>query len=124
MWQATQEIITMFDFDIFSRQVIKAFRNGNHNGKNMKFSLVVCKYYFKTYRKHTGREHPPLKQEHIERILDALHYHDDLLDGLNSGDYAKMIDKHFKTEYDGGDYNILHFLSGDIRIHRFYEGLY
>jgi len=33
----------------------------------------------------------------------------------------KIIDKHFVTEYENCDYNILHFVNGDIIKHRFYE---
>ena len=39
-------------------------------------------------------------------------------------DLYPMIDQHFKTPYKDCDFNILHFISGDIMKNRLYETCY
>ena len=48
----------------------------------------------------------------------------DMVDGLTLEDYEKMMDAYFKQDFPNCDYSLAHFMSGDIRLVRFYEACY
>lgn len=90
--------------------------------------LAVFRYFFTGYQTHTGEAHPPLKKEQITAIMEKMPYTDDSeMHGafdIDPESYEPLIDRYFQTPFDGCDYRINHFFSGDIRTNRFYEELY
>ncbi len=85
-------------------------------------------YYMSMYKHRIDTEHPRLTIGQWERIIDGLFecYDSDLerqhqiaLESLK-----RMIDQHFKTDYRDCDYNILHFVSDGVKVHRMYEVAY
>ncbi len=89
----------------------------------------AIEYYLKIYEKYMRCPHPNLKAEQWFRVVDRIFvgggdYEYNRLDELGLDEVIKIIDKHFKTDYDSCDYNILHFISGEIIQNRFYEVCY
>ncbi len=90
--------------------------------------IEIFMMYYDAYQKNTGQYHPPLKNEDVFQIIRNMPvcYTDrgEPLE-LDTELYEKIIEKHFETDYQGGcDYNILHFMSGQIRTLRYYETCY
>lgn len=77
-------------------------------------------YYMDIYRKINADEpHPTLTPTKLCDVVNGLAKNSEYLDF----DIMKnVIDQHFKTTYKGScDYNILHFVSGDVILHRVQE---
>lgn len=51
-------------------------------------------------------------------------YCGDMIEGLTLEDYENMMDVYFKQYFPNCDYSLAHFMSGDIRLMRFYEACY
>lgn len=89
------------------------------------FAAENVSYYLKKYRQFKGVEHPNLKPEQWQRVFNNIVYAYDY--GVSKeaelvGDeFKRIVDHHFKTNYKNSDYNILHFISGQIMINRAYE---
>ena len=92
------------------------------------FTRENVEYYLNSYEKHIGRKHPNLKPEQWDRVFVNI-------TSAEGGKYAEynelledrfqlVVDQHFQTDYDDCDYNILHFISGDIMLNRMYEVAY
>ncbi|MFW5961808.1 MAG: replication initiator protein A [bacterium] len=83
------------------------------------------KYYLQKYREVLGTDHPNLKQQQWEKVFNNITYASDLSytkeAELFDDEFKAVVDKHFKTNYRNCDYNILHFISGQIMINRAYE---
>ena len=79
----------------------------------------VLRYYFGRYYEHTGNTHPALSKACCQRIAESLF----VVDGcdVDAYDLLAMIDKHFETEYEDTDWNIMHFLSDGVKVRRMYE---
>lgn len=85
--------------------------------------VIECvEYYLSLYKEYRGFEHPRLKKEQWDDIFCNL-FDVDVFD-LSETNVMDMIDQHFKTLYKNCDYNILHFMSENIRINRMYEVAY
>ena len=121
-----------FNFPIFEGLARRVCRETGI--KPCEARIEVCRYYFQTYEDTLHRVHPNIRIGQIKRILEAMPY----IEGGNTtyaegsgkngaftvGDYKRLTDKHFQTEYHDCDYNINHFFSGDIRLYRYYETIY
>lgn len=91
--------------------------------------LYVFHYYFRIYEQRFGRPHPHIKREQIRNIMDSMPYINcesrcGTEEDLSPEDYGPLIDRYFDMDWEGSDYNINHFFSGQIREMRFYEVLY
>lgn len=82
----------------------------------------VLFYYLESYVKILGVNHPELKKEHWERVINDLFicpvselFYDEI------DCYYEMINNHFLTPYTDCDYNILHFATKGILENRFYD---
>ncbi|HBC93460.1 MAG TPA: replication protein [Pelotomaculum sp.] len=80
--------------------------------------------YLKEYKRTQGKDHPRLKMDQWERVIENIMYCSVIQENLSVDEVEKMIDKHFITEYRDCDYNILHFISDDVYNNRFYEEVY
>lgn len=88
----------------------------------------VIHHYMSLYERYRGKQHPNLKENQWSYVKDNLFY---VVDPNSSADFdlseddlIDMIDKHFVTEYENCDYNILHFMSDGVRVNRMYEVAY
>lgn len=109
-----------FDYEIFERQLLKAYNTLPHCAFTFEECRAVFNYYFQIYTECTGREHPPIKSEKLVEFLGNIE-----LDGLLEPiDYRYIINRYFETPFRNCDRNICHFFSGRIRELRFYETLY
>ena len=124
----------MADFTIVKRQIITEYiklYGSDRNGYT--WDLAACidvfRYYYWQYKRTFKQDHPHLKNETIRRIIEAFPYiEDDTMqnraEDLEPGQYPALIDAYFKQDFDGCNYSIAHFMSGDIRLLRYYEELY
>lgn len=88
--------------------------------------ILAVEYYLMAYEEYMGQVHPNLKIEQWEQVIENImvgrgRYHDFDFD---LGNLEDIIDKHFLTEYKNCDFNILHFISGEITTNRYYEVAY
>lgn len=87
-------------------------------------------YYLHCYRRYMGKEHPNLKPEQWQRVIDNWFVgYDEIynreLDLSFDPEYMELvIEKHFRTQYRNCDYNILHFITNGVKVRRMYEEAY
>jgi len=92
------------------------------------FTQENVEYYLESYEQHMGEKHPKLKLDQWDKVFINI-------TSAEGGKYAEynelledrfqlVVDQHFQTDYDDCDYNILHFISGDIMLNRMYEVAY
>jgi len=85
-------------------------------------------YYLKAYKRKKRIDHPDLKIHQWKKVIDEWFYlwDNQRNESVDNDIYTmeNIIDAHFKTKYKSGDYNIIHFLSGEIKINRYYETRY
>lgn len=88
--------------------------------------IPAVEYYLTAYKEYMGDDHPNLKFEQWQRVVNRIMYIDNGFQTLDVdlGNIEDMINKHFVTEYNNCDYNILHYISGDIAKNRYYEECY
>ena len=88
--------------------------------------IPAVEYYLATYEECMGNEHPNLKFEQWKRVVERIMYVDNghQTFDVDLGNIEDMIYRHFLTEYENCDYNILHYISGEIAKNRFYEECY
>ena len=121
------------DFDIVKRQIIYEYISlyGNdkpHGEWSLETCLSIFKYYYKTYKKVFGVDHPHLSNRTIREILENISvvqipHSKDYFDLLPE-DYTEIINAYFQQDFDDCNYSIAHFMSGNIRALRIYERLY
>ena len=86
--------------------------------------IPAVEYYMATYKAYTGKKHPNLKESQWLNVTNKILYvkgeynHEKYMELY---ELEKIVDKHFVTEYENCDWNILHFVHGDIIKNRFYE---
>ena len=91
----------------------------NHN-KDEYWKVLIR--YLERYAETFGLNHPELKTEHWERVINDLFIHPVNEISYDAVDcYYAMINKHFLTPYADCDYNILHFATKGILENRFFE---
>jgi len=85
-------------------------------------------YYLKSFKRYRKKEHSKLTSKKWAYVVDTwFHLWDSQRNTSVDNDIYTMeniIDAHFKTKYTSGDHSIIHFLSGEIRINRYYETKY
>ena len=91
--------------------------------------LSIFEHYFLRYEQVFRQVHPNIRLEQIKNIIESMPYIENhgessAGDDITPGDYKKLIDKHFRTQYRNCNYNVNHFFSGDVRLLRYYEELY
>jgi len=89
----------------------------------------IVAYYIKTYSNYMNKQHPKLKPSQWKRVDSGLEsiYNKEIdvsFDSPEVDEWKQMIDKHFETEYENCDYNILHFITDGVKIKRMYETIY
>jgi hypothetical protein len=87
--------------------------------------IPAVEYYLTMYEETIGRKHPALKKDQWSKVVAKilcvkLEYQETYLE---LDEFELTVNRHFITIYDNCDYNILHFLSGDIMKNRFYEAV-
>lgn len=80
--------------------------------------LRIVKFFFETYRKYRGEEHPVLSQNLMDRVVMSIH-DDDI--PADSEIYTDIIENYFRNGSLKCDFHIQHFVSGDVRKFRSYE---
>ncbi len=90
--------------------------------------LYVFRYFFKAYEDHTGAQHPGIRREQIQDIIQKMPVlredrgrHGEAVIYLDPDLYPQMIDKYFQTNFLQCNYRINHFFGGSIRLYRYYE---
>ena len=113
--------------EIFNMLVSRAYASSGVTDFTLEDVKFVFEYYFTAYELTFGENHPHIRLEQIERIIQAMPV---IIGNCNSEQYidaegyTALIDKHFETQYRNCDYNVNHFFSGDIRAMRYFETLY
>lgn len=116
---------------ISKRNTVRAFSLDKYisslKGDVDKDKYSAISYYLEEYERYFGNKHPNLKANQWDRVMEKILS----FSGEHNTTYEltlehiKMaIDKHFLTEYENCDYNILHFVEGDIIRNRIYEECY
>lgn len=93
-------------------------------GLDNQYIIDAISYYLNTYREYIGKNHPNLKGKQWKEVVYNIFETEDSYGRyieFNLEEMYKIIDQHFQTDYGECDYNILHFISGDIRLNRYYE---
>lgn len=82
--------------------------------------VEIINYYYEIYQKISPEHstHPILTTDRLIQVVHRLLKYRLYLD---TKIMKPVIDQHFMTEYQNCDYNILHFVSGDIILHRIQE---
>lgn len=113
----------MLCFDVVKRQIVSSYQKLSEN-EDMLWSLDdVIKFFeifYYYHNKHCIYPHPFLRNKTIEWIICNIAY-DDSGNDYCIEDYMYMIPQYFKTKFHNCDYSIVHFMSGDIRLMRYYE---
>lgn len=111
-----------FDYSILDRQISKYCEELNITGDNFKLVYKVIMFYYKTYEAVEKKEHGPLNEESLKRVIDKINIPPDCMEWYNDFEmWQLMIEKHFNTEYGDCDYRICHFMNDGIISNRFYE---
>lgn len=92
----------------------------------LKATKVII-YYFLMFYYFMDKEHPFIKREKIDSIIEFILteeiedvYKKDFYK-LEVSEYYELINKHFQTKYKNCDYNIFHFFTNGIILNRGYE---
>lgn len=117
------------DHEILTRQLIAVHRE---NAATLPWDIMtyceVIGLFISEYKKHIGRDHPNFTKRSLLVIMERLpaiydEQFDDWID-LDTDDYRAMIPKYFQTSFPHCDYSMHHFVSGNIRLMRWFETRY
>lgn len=101
-----------WSWPIFEYLTAKAYHELEQEGCGTLFTLEevnkVLACYLNTYHEQRRRHHPRLTYINIKALIEKM-------DDFAFDDYPALIECYFDTRFDGVDYNINHFFSGDIR---------
>lgn len=89
--------------------------------------IPAVEYYLEAYERFFRKRHPNLKASQWQTVVGKMLSFDGEYGPIEitSEQSEQIVDSHIITEYqDGCDYNILHYVSGDIIKNRFYETCY
>ena len=121
------------DFTIVKRQIILEYIDlYGSDREDSTWSLEACinvfRYFYRQYSRIFSYEHPRLSNNTIRRIIEDFPYlYDDDMErdfDISPDMYPAMIDGYFNQDFEACDYSIAHFMSGKIRLLRFFEELY
>jgi hypothetical protein len=99
-----------------------AFAEFKNNFTINEVDIEVIEYYISLYRDYRGKDHPKLKEDQWNYVVENMYYLEDF--DLGETTIMDMMEQHFKTKYKNCDYNILHFMSNGVRVRRMYEVAY
>lgn len=119
---------------IVKRQIIMEYidlYNGDRYGEtwSLEDCINIFTYFYQRYSDIFGQDHPRMRNKSIRKILEDFPYIDDeeLRNrdfDLSPDEYPTLIDAYFAQDFPDCDYSMLHFMSGKIRLLRYYEELY
>ena len=112
---------TDIDYAIVYNQIRKACMENDYSDYGT--IQKIFGYYYLCYKRVFGEDHPRLSQTAMNNAVYKLVYRDGMMEDVDLDAYKVLIDQYFNTPMDC-DYNICHFVSGDIVDNRFYETLY
>lgn len=98
-----------------------------HPEEKLKNCAEVVSYYMEEYQKHTGKQHPLLKDEKMCDIWESLICSTEIFPDLiwDMEGYRKIVKGHFMKQYSMEiDYNICHFATEGIIEKLAYHYLY
>ncbi len=84
----------------------------------------TVKYYLEHYKQIQGKTHPKLKKDKWDKVIRNLFFYIDdkgIMQEIEDYQMLATMRQHFNTRYKDCDYNILHFISNEIRKNRFLE---
>ena len=101
------------------------FENAKDKLKTSDYEKENIIYYLQKYQKVMNHEHPKLKLKQWQKVIDNIVIAEDNKNSKNEELLGKLfeqvVDKHFETPYKNCDYNIMHFISGQVMINRYFE---
>lgn len=83
------------------------------------YEIDNVQYYLQKYKSVMRKEHEPLKPSQWKRVFNKITSAGD--NEVLGNEFKRIVDQHFKTDYKDCDYNINHFVSGQIMLNRYYE---
>ena len=114
--------------EVVKRQIILMYARYDrviHFAWDIADTIDVFEYFFQQYEERFGCYHPRLTNESVLEAIQKLP--SDPANNLEfmPEDYPQLIDAYFRTDFNRRtDHSLMHFLSGDIRMLRYYEALY
>jgi len=101
------------------------FENAKDKLKTSDYEKENIIYYLQKYKGVMNHEHPKLKLKQWQKVIDNIVIAEDNKTSKNEELLGKLfeqvVDKHFETPYKNCDYNIMHFISGQVMINRYFE---
>jgi DNA-binding transcriptional ArsR family regulator len=115
--------------EIFPNEAEKtSFKKAVQKLSPNEYAIENVSYYLAKYKKIFNKEHPQLRLDQWQEVFSniVLPYSETFNKEyeLLGKDFQQVVDKHFQTRYNNCDYNILHFISGDIMTLRAFEVIY
>ena len=79
-------------------------------------AIEIFRYYYASYRIHTGNPHPRLNDKTMTDTLRNFIMGSDEVSEHDVDTYEMLIDEHFKNNYGMDiDWSIRHFMTEDVR---------
>ena len=101
------------------------FENAKNKLKTSDYEKENIIYYLQKYQKVMDHEHPKLKLKQWQKVINNIVIAEDNRTSKNEELLGKLfeqvVDKHFETPYKNCDYNIMHFISGQVMMNRYFE---
>lgn len=110
-------------------KVIKGSFLAENFSLSLEYYLDIINFYLNTYETTMGEQHPIMNKSNWNKVLEALSTLEDQQRDIDFDvDFESeenMIEQYFNTDFGPTcDRNILHYISGDIRVNRMYEVAY
>ena len=121
------------NFGIVKRQIIDQYISLYHSPRldddwSLKNCIELFRVFYILYKKRFGVDHPNLSNEAIATILEEIPYigdpdtEADATDYVTLEEYPDLIEAYFDSKFSGEcDYTMPHFMSGKIRMMKYYE---
>ena len=87
------------------------------NGDNIEFYNSIFNYYFDTYKKYMGKNHPLLSKNYVKQIVDSIDVFSDEYGLYHVEDWEQIINMYFNSNLDC-DRNMIHFAQPEILYNR------
>lgn len=114
-----------YDESIVEKEVNNSLDSANVKDQKVRIGIInTVLYYYESYRRTFGKEHPRIIQKNMDKVVDRLVCGTDIVEYAGFEQYRQMIDKHFNTVYSDCNYSIMHFVSDGIMNNKFYETNY
>nr|WP_312578240.1 hypothetical protein [Sedimentibacter sp.] len=117
-----------FDFKILNKQINKYYKELIKENGTLPYDLMgyieIFEYFYKCYEEYTGNTHPKIKNDHIKKVMSDLPYIvvDNVDEEVDVEDNKALIDAYFEQPWEEAiNPTILHFMSENIRLNRYYE---